>query len=74
MARRMRFGTWCKKDIDDNTKIIYTFRMTENDGTEHTENFTSEDAVPWSWLERIRYAWIDKIERDQDAWIVTIYE
>ena len=23
--RRMRFGTWCKKDLNDTTKIVYIF-------------------------------------------------
>lgn len=76
--RRMRFGTWCRKDPDDETKIVYTFRMKEADGYEHTAYFTSEDGQSYSMLSRLREAWIEKIERVQnefdDAWNVVLYE
>ena len=79
MARRIRFGTWCKKDPDDERKIIYTFHMKEADGTKHDSFFTSEDIVSWNMLSRIREAWVKKIELlnnefEQDAWSVELYE
>lgn len=76
--RRMRFVTWCKKDPDDTTKIVYTFKATECDGQKHTMYFTSEDTVPYSLIERLRYAWIEKIDRVknefEDVWNVVLYE
>lgn len=78
MARRMRFGTWCRKDENDETLIVYTFRMKEIDGTAHTVYFTSDDPQSFAMLSRIRYAWVDRIERItnefQDAWNVVLYE
>lgn len=78
MARRMRFKTWCAKDPEDAIKIVYTFRMKEWDGYEHTEYFTSEDCVSISTLSRLREAWIEKVERVQnefsDHWNVVLYE
>ena len=81
MARRMRFVTWCKKDPEDETKIVYTFKMKEWDGTMHTEHFTSETSFelgekpnPFEMLERVRYAWVESIERKDDAWHVVLYE
>lgn len=42
MARRIRFGAWCRKNLEDTTKIVYTFRMKECDGREKTMCFTSD--------------------------------
>lgn len=74
MKRRMRFVTWAKKDPDDETKIFYTFRIKETDKSSKTIYFTSEDTVSYSMIERIRVAWIEKIEKVNDAWNVIIYE
>lgn len=78
MARRMRFGTWCKKDPTDETKIVYTFKMKEADGTRHTSYFTSEDTCSYTMLSRLREAWIESIERVKnefsDHWAVVLYE
>jgi len=79
MARRMRFGTWCKKDPYDKRKIIYTFHMKEADGEKHDSFFTSEDIVSCNMISRIREAWVKKIELlnnefEQDAWSVELYE
>lgn len=78
MARRMRFKTWAKKDPDDSTKIVYTFKAKEWDGSTRTHYFTSEDNVPFSMLSRIREAWIEKVERVknefEDVWNVVLYE
>ena len=78
MAKRMRFGTWCKKDPDDETKIVYTFKMKEWDGSEHTEYFTSEDQQSFSMLHRLRDSWIESIDRVknefEDAWNVVLSE
>ena len=80
MTRRMRFITWCRKDPDDKTPIHYTFKMKEADGEEHIAFFTSEDTCSFSMMERIRQAWIEKIELiDIDnefckSWHVVIYE
>ena len=76
--RRMRFGTWCRKDLEDTTKIVYTFKMKEWDGTVETRYFTSEDVVSYSMIERIRNAWIESVERIRnefsDHWYVVLYE
>ena len=69
MKRRMRFITWASKDPDDDTKIFYTFRAKEK-----TLYFTSEDTVSFSMMERIRAAWVEKIEKVNNAWNVIIYE
>lgn len=78
MKRRMRFITWVKKDPDDTTKIVYTFKAKERDGEEKTVCFTSEDICTLSMLNRIREAWIEKIERvhneNEDYWNVVLYE
>ena len=67
--RRMRFVTWARKDENDETPIIYTFKT--EDGV---MRFTSENTVGFSMLERIRRAWIESIEHDGLCWIVNIYE
>ena len=78
MARRMRFGTWCKKDLEDETKIVYTFRMKENDGEVHTAYFTSEDEQSFSMISRLHNAWIEKIEYIDNEfsthWNAVLYE
>lgn len=78
MARRMRFITWAKKDPDDNTKIAYTFRKRNQDGTKDTIYFTSEDLVSWDLFFRIREAWVESVELKQEeaeaVWNVVIYE
>lgn len=78
MARRMRFGTWCRKDINDKRKINYTFRAFEDGVDAH---FTSEDTCNFSTLERLRYAWIESIEliknesnNPEGEWYVILYE
>lgn len=75
--RRMRFGTWCRKDEDDEHKINYTF--TDSDG--EVLYFTSEDIVSWSMLSRIRNAWIISIEliknefnNPEGEWYAILYE
>lgn len=77
--RRMRFVTWARKDPEDETPIRYTFRMTDPAyKTECVRYFTSEDSVPFSMLERVRAAWVEKIEKREDDlgvyWEVFIYE
>ncbi len=72
--RRMRFITWARKDPDDTTKIVYTFKAKELDGTSKTLHFTSEDTVSYAMMGRIRSAWVEKIERTEDAWNVVLYE
>ena len=72
--RRTRFGTWCKRDENDETKIFYTFRMKNYDGMQEVKHFTSDDGVPASWLTRLYYAWIESIERKEEGWQVSIYE
>ncbi len=70
--RRMRFVTWCRKDPNDETKIVYTFHTYDG----KSMHFTSEDDLenPYMMLERIREAWIRKIERFPDHWEVELYE
>ena len=77
MGRRMRFGTWCRKDEYDERKINYTF--TDSDG--EVLYFTSEDIVSWSMLSRIRNAWITSIKliknefnNPEGEWYAVIYE
>lgn len=74
MARRMRFGTWCRKDPNDETKIVYEFTTAEGE----TLYFTSEDSVSFSMLTRIRCAWIEKIEYVSNEfsthWFAKLYE
>ncbi len=76
--RRMRFGTWCRKDPDDMTLIAYTFKTKEWDGTEKIYYFTSEDVCSFSMLERLRNAWIESITRVKnelaDQWNIVLYE
>ena len=81
MARRMRFGTWCRKDPEDETPISYVFKAKEWewDGNEMVEktrvmHFTSEDVVSYSILRRIRKAWIESIEHADGRWNVVLYE
>lgn len=78
MKRRMRFGTWCRKDPEDTTMIVYTFRMKDHNGEEHTKYFTSEDYVSYLLIHRLSNAWIESITRVknefEDAWNVVIYE
>lgn len=81
MARRMRFGTWCKKDVEDETPINYVFKAKEwewNGGRMVREtqvmHFTSEDTVTYAILSRIRNAWVESIERVDGRWNVVLYE
>ena len=72
--RRMRFGTWCRKDPDDTTLIAYTF--TDSDG--ETSYFTSEDECSYSFLGRLRNAWIESIDLVENEfgkqWNAVLYE
>lgn len=72
--RRMRFGTWCRKDEDDETKIVYEFKTYDGD----TLYFTSEDDMSFSMIHRLHYAWIDKIEKIENEvsthWFAKLYE
>lgn len=77
--RRMRFGTWCVKDPDDETMIVYEFLMKEENGFQYTKYFTSEDAQDISMLYRVQYAWIDTIEKritdsGLEVWFAKLYE
>lgn len=77
--RRMRFVTWAKKDPNDETPIRYTVRMKDPYyKTETIKHYTSEEAVSYSTLERIRAAWVESIERveteDGAVWEVVLYE
>ena len=68
--RRMRFITWCKKDINDKRKINYTLKTYD----EKIEKFTSEDLMPHSMMVRLQTAWIDTIELVDNEWNVLLYE
>lgn len=68
--RRMRFVTWCKKDVNDERKIHYTLRTYDG----KVLKFTSEEEQPRSMLNRVRNSWIDKIELVNNEWFVTLYE
>lgn len=70
MKRRMRFVTWCKKDVNDERKINYTFKTYENE----VLKFTSEEEQPGSMLVRLQNAWIDTIELVNNEWFVSLYE
>ncbi len=70
MARRTRFITWCRKDPNDETPINYTFKTSDKE----ILNFSSEDVVSFSTMERIRNAWIENIQLVNGVWNVTIYE
>lgn len=73
-TRRMRFVTWCRKDVNDETKIVYTFKTYDG----KTLFFTSEDDCSFSMIRRIRNAWIESIEYVQNEfsthWHATLYE
>ena len=68
--KRMRFVTWCKKDVNDKRKINYTLKTYDD----KVLNFTSEEEQPLSMLIRLQNAWIDKIELVNNEWFVTLYE
>lgn len=68
--RRMRFVSWCKKDINDERKIHYTLKTYD----EKVLQFTSDDEQPYSMLVRLQNAWIDKIELIDNEWFATLYE
>jgi hypothetical protein len=70
MKRRMRFGTWCKKDVNDTRKINYTLKTYENE----VLKFTSEEEQPYSMIVRLRNAWIETIELINNEWFVLLYE
>lgn len=77
--RRMRFLTWAKKDPNDETPIHYTFRMKDSaDGAEYVKKFTSEDTCYFSFMEKLRSAWVEKIEKVStdtgDYWDAFLYE
>ncbi len=69
-TRRMRFITWAKKDPEDETKIVYSLRAY----TGEIMNFTSEDKGSFSMLERLREAWVEKIEKVNGCWHAKLYE
>lgn len=68
--RRMRFITWCKKDINDERKINYKLKTYDNEILE----FTSEEEQPYSMLVRLQNAWIEKIELINNEWFAVLYE
>ena len=68
--RRMRFGTWCKKDINDERKINYTLKTYDK----KILKFTSDDEQPPSMLGRLQNAWIEKISLIDNEWIAILYE
>ena len=68
--RRMRFVTWCKKDVNDERKINYTLKTYDD----KVLNFTSEEEQPRSMLIRLQNAWIDKIKLVNNEWFATLYE
>lgn len=68
--RRMRFVTWCKKDVNDERKINYTLKTYDY----KVLNFTSEEEQPRSMLIRLQNAWIDKIKLVNNEWFATLYE
>lgn len=70
MKRRMRFVTWCKKDVNDERKINYTFKTYDNE----ILKFTSEEKQPFSILTRLQNAWIETIELANNEWFVVLYE
>ena len=78
MAKRLRFGTWCRKELKDNKKIVYTFHMIEADGTRSTKYFTSEDDYSLVVLPRLHFAWIKEIKRVKnefsDHWYAELEE
>jgi hypothetical protein len=72
--RRTRFGTWCARDINDETLIRYTVRIKDHTGNVRTEQFTSEDNVDRSMLGLLKYAWIESITGEKGkAWDVVLY-
>ena len=68
--RRMRFVTWCKKDVNDERKINYTLKTYDD----KVLNFTSEEEQPRSMLIRLQNAWIDKIKLVNNEWFANLYE
>ena len=68
--RRTRFGTWCKRDPDDERKINYTFTDFRGD----TMRFTSEDYCGPSFIFRLTNAWIKNIELINNEWFAELYE
>ena len=68
--RRMRFVTWCKKDVNDERKINYTLKTYDY----KVLNFTSEEEKPRSMLIRLQNAWIDKIKLVNNEWFANLYE
>ena len=68
--RRMRFVTWCKKDVNDERKINYTLKTYDD----KVLNFTSEEEQPRSMLIRLQNSWIDKIKLVNNEWFATLYE
>ena len=68
--RRMRFVTWCKKDVNDKRKINYTLKTYDD----KVLNFTSEEEQTHSMLIRLQNDWIDKIKLVNNEWFVTLYE
>lgn len=70
MARRMRFGTWCAKDTEDERKINYRF----TDAEKNIKTFTSDDIVPREMLKRIGRAWIASIDLRNNEWYADLYE
>ena len=66
----MRFGTWCKKDVNDERKINYTLKTYEGEILE----FTSDDDQPLSMLSRLHDSWVEKIVLVDNEWFATLYE
>ena len=68
--RRMRFVTWCKKDVNDERKINYTLKTYDY----KVLNFTSEEEQTRSMLIRLQNAWIYKIKLVNNEWFANLYE
>ena len=68
--RRMRFVTWCRKDINDERKINYTFKTYDG----KVLKFTSDEEQPYSMLGRLQDAWIERIDLVNNEWFASLYE
>lgn len=66
--RRQKFINWCKKDVNDETKINYTCKISDNE----IIYCTSEEEVGYPLFRWIQEAYIESIYKENNEWYVTL--
>ena len=70
MEKRMTFLTWAKKDPNDETPLKIVLKPSKG----RAMKFSSEKAITFAEMERLRRAYVRKVEKVNDVWEIELYE